>query len=381
MLIALLLPAVQAAREAARRMQCQNHLKQIGLSFHNMHDAVGYFPSCAVQKGISDDFWRPMGIFGKGGDNGYGARGSWNATGRIAWTVPLLPFIEQTARYEPIVQAAHMLDNQNPPHSAAPVFPYSTGETYTLNGVSQRNPYAGNINIFLCPSEQVKNPVNGSIGILSYRINVGDEAYNNLDSYFHRSAEPVLHRGIGTRGDSMTMEMGSIVDGTSNTMLVAECGIAPGAPANTSDIRQGIARTSADVYRCSLALIEECRALKAGSELRSPYNTSRKGIRWADAYAVYTAFHAILPPNAPSCAPNDNNEHGLFTASSYHSGGVGVAMADGSVRFVTDSINATRSDYQTLLSNDVHAHNNPGHSYFGVWGALGTRNGKETVTF
>ncbi len=70
-LIALLLPAVQAAREAAKRMQCMNHLKQWGLALHNYHDAYKTFP-----------------------------QGSWGTGNRLAFQVMLLPYLEQGALYE-----------------------------------------------------------------------------------------------------------------------------------------------------------------------------------------------------------------------------------------------------------------------------------------
>ena len=375
MLIALLLPAVQAAREAARRMQCSNQLKQIGLAFHNMHDAVNYFPSCAVQKGLSDDFWRPRGVAGNGTGAAYyndRANNAWHNTGRIAWTVPLLPYMEQSARYGVMVPYAQRTD-------VSPIRCYTPEATVTIDGVAVINPYAGNISTYVCPSEQVKDPVNGSLGVLSYRINLGDETYNNLESYHSTNNPAVLHRGIGTRGDAMKIDMGSMSDGTSNTILVAECGIAPGSPAvNNLKIRSGVGQTSADVYRCAFSIIEECRSLRSGSDL-SQATDSRKGVRWADGYAQYTAIHLILPPNAPSCAPS-SSEHGLMTAGSYHTGGCNVAVGDGAVRFITDSIDCMRSDYQTLVTANGTTHNNSGKSYFGVWGALGTRAGGESAT-
>ena len=381
-LIALLLPAVQAAREAARRMQCSNNLKQIGLSFHTMHDAVKYFPSAAVQKGLSDEFWRPKGVTGRGNATSnpgcYDNRGNnaWHNTGRIAWTAPLLPYMEQSARYEVIVQFAQRTD-------ASPIRNHTVAETVTVSGTVVQNPYAGNIKTYVCPSEQIQGTVNGSIGILSYRINVGDETYNNLESLWNGVVDgatygPVLHRGVGTRGDSMVITMGSLVDGTSNTMLVAECGVSSGSPATTeSSLRAGVGRTSADVYRSPLSIIEECRSLRSGNQL-SQYTDSRKGVRWADGYAQYTVIHSVLPPNSPSCAPS-SSEHGLMTASSYHTGGCNLVMGDGSVQFVSDTINSMRSDYQQLLSDNVVSWRNGGPSYFGVWGALGTRNGGEST--
>jgi prepilin-type processing-associated H-X9-DG protein len=377
-LIALLLPAVQAAREAARRMQCTNNLKQIGLAFHTMHDATKYFPSAVVQKGLSDDFWRPRGVVGRAaggiaGMDNYDNRNNnaWHNTGRIGWTVPLLPYMEQTARYDVIVQYAQRTD-------ASPIRNHTTAENVTVGGVSVRNPYAGNINGYVCPSEQIQNPVNGSLGVLSYRISIGDESWNNLESLWNRSDRPVLHRGIGTRGDSMVITMSSMVDGTSTTMIVSESGIASSFGGNDASLRGGMGQTSADVFQAPLSIIEECRALRDGKNLRTS-TASHKGTRWADGYAQFTVIHPILPPNAPSCAPSAA-EHGLMTAASYHTGGCNVVMGDGSVQFVSDTVNSMRHDYQQLREANVASWRNSGQSYFGVWGALGTRNGGETAT-
>ena len=377
MLIALLLPAVQAAREAARRMQCTNHLKQIGLAFHNMHDAVDYFPSVNVQKGLSDDFWRPRGITGRG-TGSYDTRdnNAWHNTGRIGWTVPLLPFIEQQARYDVIVQYAQRTD-------ASPIRNHTTAETVTVDGVAVRNPYAGNINIFVCPSEQIRMPVNGSIGILSYRIFAGDETWNNIESMNTNSHADrnCQHRGIGTRGDAMIITMSSIVDGTSNTMIVAESGISTGQNATVGTVRAGVGRTDVDLFRVGIAQLDQCRTVRNGANLPADRITgSNRGIRWADGYAQFTVIHGIFPPNSPSCSIQ-TAEHGIMTASSYHTGGCNVVFGDGSVRFVPETINSMRHDWADLVSRNVRTtDDNSGASYFGVWGALGTRAGGESAS-
>ncbi len=80
-LIGLLLPAVQAAREAARRMQCTNQIKQIALALHNYHDAHNALPTNA-----------PFSSFG------------WDNYAPLSVTISLLPFIEESARYDAIME-------------------------------------------------------------------------------------------------------------------------------------------------------------------------------------------------------------------------------------------------------------------------------------
>ncbi|MBQ7815183.1 MAG: DUF1559 domain-containing protein, partial [Thermoguttaceae bacterium] len=97
-----------------------------------------------------------------------------------------------------------------------------------------------------------------------------------------------------------------------------------------------------------------------------------RGCRWADGRISVTGFNTVFPPNAPSCAngTSDNN-WGIFTASSNHSGGVNAAMMDGSVRFVSETIDC--GSYLTEKQNHGRA-----KSLFGVWGAMGTPAGGET---
>ncbi len=345
-LIGLLLPAVQAAREAARRMQCTNNIKQLALACHNMHDVQGHFPALAYQKEFENsgsDFWR------------------------VSWGPMLFPYIEQSARYQTVIQM---------PENDCGIRPYSTQATYTYNGSTINNPYAGIINSFMCPSEVINQPIDGQLCPTSYRINLGDETYNNTVSYTRSGS---LLRGVAGRGDEFECTMAAIEDGTSNTALFTESTISTQMDGNVSTLRGGIAQTSADVYRMSISLVEECRSNRDGANLKTTYPNSRRGARLADAYGtVFTGVHFVLPPNSPTCSYN-HYEYTFNAASSYHSGGAQVAMCDGSVRFVSDTVDCKRSDYSSLGGSTLTV-GNSGKSYFGVWGAMGTRNGGETLS-
>jgi prepilin-type processing-associated H-X9-DG protein len=110
-------------------------------------------------------------------------------------------------------------------------------------------------------------------------------------------------------------------------------------------------------------------------------NSKGRGFRWADAQAMHTQMHTILPPNSPVCIPHDSNGPSHMGASSRHQGGAHVLMADGAVIFITDSIEAGNQNNPVVWRGGNAANNNePGsQSPFGLWGAMGSRGARETI--
>ena len=111
-----------------------------------------------------------------------------------------------------------------------------------------------------------------------------------------------------------------------------------------------------------------------------------KACRWADSRSFYTAFNTILPPNNPNCVENggDGNTSGVIsTAGSRHQGGAHILMGDGSVNFITDSVDAGDATLPTVCiqrSSVVGVASIPGFpSPYGLWGALGTRDAGEPI--
>ena len=106
-----------------------------------------------------------------------------------------------------------------------------------------------------------------------------------------------------------------------------------------------------------------------GTELRTD-----RGQAWAMADCQMTGFTTILPPNGPSCAADGSAvwQEAIVSAGSYHSGGAQFVMCDGSVRFISENVDA---DTDNMGFGNVAS----GRSPYGTWGALGTRNGGELI--
>jgi prepilin-type processing-associated H-X9-DG protein len=172
--------------------------------------------------------------------------------------------------------------------------------------------------------------------------------------------------------------LASVSDGSSNTIAIAEGLISDG----TRDFKRNIGHSIAnspdnDLARCAKGVMTVGNSYAENIQVvtRSDINQqSYRGIRAFDGKIVYSGFNTVLPPNWPQCmALQDNgSEHGwgFFPPTSSHTGGVNVAFADGSSRFITDSI-----DTGTGRAEGPRG----GASNFGVWGALGSIAGGESV--
>jgi prepilin-type N-terminal cleavage/methylation domain-containing protein/prepilin-type processing-associated H-X9-DG protein len=322
-LVALLLPAIQAAREAARRTECNNNLKQFGVALHNHHDTYGHFPAS------------------------YALGGSWRY--RLNGFIALLPFIEESAAYDAI--------NEN-----------------QISG-TRRNPWDGDdiwrvsIDAFTCPSSTIPNSTNnGQVIVNNYRFSLGD-------SVVHHDGDMVnLSRGAFKRGSTATDAVGAptykgysfadIVDGTSTTVAMSEkIAMTAAERISTGGWARGIGQDNAQTPAMCVAL--------APGGINS--DAAIEDSRWNDGRPAYSVFHTILAPNGPSCTDNTGNIHDtgrvLSTATSLHPGGVNTLFCDGSVRFTSDSIDAGNPSHQWHVTGI--------ESPFGVWGALGSRIGGE----
>ncbi len=310
-LVALLLPAVQAAREAARRTQCSNNLRQWGLALHNFHDTHGKVP--------------PM--YGRVGFSTEGAANTQYVSGLLH----MLPFIEQ----------ANLFDT------------YGGGVPWDSPvGTFEKT----QLSVLLCPSS--RNPTHDkSTKAGSHYIMCGGDEYK-----IAYNADP---RGMFALLNNRPPQIGfaDIADGLSNTIAMSEQ-ITPTGPDSLGWVA---AKISSEIPVDCLSTFTDryvVDVLYGGGSDRD--RTSR----WVDGRPYFVGFQTILPPNSPSCIKAGEGGDGLMSASSEHPGGVTVLMADGSVRFVEETIDCGD------LSKKA-PRNNRAPTVYGVWGALGSKAGGE----
>jgi prepilin-type N-terminal cleavage/methylation domain-containing protein/prepilin-type processing-associated H-X9-DG protein len=322
-LVGLLLPAVQAAREAARRMQCSNNLKQLGLSLHNYESSYKRFPAANSGSGCRNSSVCPTNTTGRA---------------RISGHVFLLPFFEQTATYQ----------LYNSANSAA-----WSGNAY----------WSPQIPTLVCPSDVQFRPV-ANVAITNYNFCGGDAA-TLMCSVDELGDRRNCRNPRGIFGEYSFARIGDLTDGTSNTIAMSEH-TTPSGPNSLG--RAAIVGGGATDSPAS------CRARFVNNQYTVPVNTDvgARGGRWSDGAALFTRFNTMVPPNGPSCMEADNHWlGGMYAASSRHTGGVNAALGDGSVRFISQSIDAGNQGIRESLN---------GLSPYGVWGALGSKSGGEVAS-
>jgi prepilin-type N-terminal cleavage/methylation domain-containing protein/prepilin-type processing-associated H-X9-DG protein len=343
-LVALLLPAVQAAREAARRSQCSNNLKQFGIALHNYHDTFNIFPAR------------------KGGTQGPGATNFDGNRSRRSGFITLLPFLEQKPLYDRIEAGETFGSNTFSP--GGPVAWYNTAPP------NQYPPWTTQIKVVTCPSDKVTFQTNRQAKN-SYCFSLGDSVGATAGN------QRFNVNGSMTRGmfaaNQRHKGFNHVTDGSSNTIAMSErvhafqTGITTAAG---QDVRTATAVNVSSV----LTNPGTCFSQATGKQFVGVQIKGRFGFLWADGQAERCAFNTVLPPNAPSCVADGNvnadSQGGILNASSYHPNGVMALMGDGSVRFVTDTINCGNTAAAPVVN---------GPSPYGVWGALGSIEGGEAA--
>jgi prepilin-type N-terminal cleavage/methylation domain-containing protein/prepilin-type processing-associated H-X9-DG protein len=347
-LIALLLPAVQAAREAARRMQCSNNFKQHSLALHNYHDIQDGLP--AARNWLS-----PYKVSAIATDYAQMEVEYWSPS------FFLLPFIEQTPLYESTVNTVK--------NYGAFIRSYNVQTLWNIviPGVC-------------CPSDgEAKKPAYTELypSARSSIVSCRGDIYSRIEFYNSASllATDEYKRGQnrGVFGVFKFKSFASVVDGTSNTVVFSETAASTAVDDRT--VKSGILTKYATGGETS-AYGASCFAQQSGGDLLQPsgstFEASYRGLRFGDGRAAFGGFVTVLPPNSPSCSPSDHSAGwALYTATSYHTGGVNAGLLDGSVRFISNTIDTGTLTNPQQLS---------GSSPYGVWGAYGTVDGGESQT-
>jgi len=282
-LVGLLLPAVQAAREAARRARCVNNLKQIGLGLASYESALGVYP------------------FGVGGAAPRGFVSRWSAQSQA------LLFMEQSSLFNAINFS---------------LLPYSHDPTF---GAYNRTALSTRLSVFLCPSDDDRIAEQYGMAHNNYRAAAGTNPYNLAVDSPDRTG-----RNDGLFFFQSAVRPAALVDGLSQTAMFSERCLGSSA----------VPDPLSDYYRVGPS-IADCAAARPGATPRYLNGVEWSGERWADGNVFYTRYHHIFIPNKTSCLLGggaDNDGQVLVTVSSRHPGGVNLMMADGSVRFARNSV-------------------------------------------
>ena len=340
-LIGLLLPAVQAAREAARRMQCTNNLKQIGLGLQNYHDVNNAFPP--MRTSPSDD-----------------TRNLAAAWGCVSFYVAMYPYIEQGNRWQEVISRG------DESHSFSG---WSDAWNCSTTSLKALIPMLG------CPSDAAANTPSHSNSCQrgSYCGSLGDATVNTGEATTNKRG--FFPGGIGARidlyGGVKCNTFATLTDGSSNTVAIVES--VCGALAGSDRVKGGIVKFGGGSPASCLALVKNDDRTSLNGEIAS----EPRGQRHTDGRPRILAVSTILPPNSPTCATDISNPGwgwGYMSASSNHSGGVNALRADGSVAFISETIDCGSN----LNSTNWTGADPTGKSPFGVWGAMGSIAGGET---
>ncbi|HVJ83118.1 MAG TPA: DUF1559 domain-containing protein [Planctomycetia bacterium] len=312
-LVALLLPAVQAAREAARRSQCVNNMKQLGVAIHNYHAAYNVFPTFIAHESTASALF--------------------NLTaGPHSWLAMSLPFLEQQSTWD-----ALNLDQLNNPMGSSSSLPMNmTAIARVQNG-------------FICPSDPTQTPAlvdvafaarRGNVTLSNYAIIVGSPFRN--PSFLHgfvpsfRPATP----GVPDNQPPRMVGMRQVTDGASKSLFAMEriARQALGAESQSSSTR----------FTCGAPWYTGAPAYSACGCYYSnfPANLLPEGqlqyLEWPVSLSPESGINPVAPGKA--------SYFGQTSASSFHPGGASALLADGSVQFLSDSLDQRILDAMTTIA-------------------------------
>ena len=321
-LVGLLLPAVQQAREAARRVSCSNNLKQHGLALHNYYDANKEFPMYMFD-GNPQTGERSVDI-----GNGTGHRApAWNMwLGHSLWT-QILPWLEETTTYD--------------------AMDLNKWSTRGVNGSAAiRRKF---ITAFICPSDLPYG--DPRFGGINYVANAGSTVniYRTGGGGGPNGLQPVtpgIYDGPIMKHNTTTFE--EITDGTSNTILLSES-----LKGDNDDTLLNLERdTTAQISLVGSANFPTAANLETMGQAADAgaltWHRSNAGRDWQRGIPTKSAFNTVAPPNwkhvsfATGGRYGDSaDRNGVYPARSKHPGVVNTVTADGATHTVSNTIDLT----------------------------------------
>ncbi len=362
-LIALLLPAVQSARESARRSQCLNNLKQLGLAVQSYITLQNVLPAQTTEN---------TAVVAKSG----------NFQWWTSWTASLLPHLEQQPLYNALNFNVPMLE------ASPPI--YGANTTVGLTTIST----------LLCPSESLQRSPSfafasnasgytGQFAVSNYAGNYGGPAMIKACSGTivpNKAKNNLVFNAIAQAGGTPPATGGpvrvqSVTDGMATTALISEhllanssfqspssVGVTPG----TATGKRGLFPVAFGIVldqgspSSAQSFVAACKGLPGTTQAAFDGSSGAQWLLSADFATANNAYSHVMTPNTISCTGTPDSSTYIsnatwggigaaITATSNHFGGVNVGFGDGSVKFVKDSV-----DIQT-------------------WWALGTRAGKEII--
>lgn len=387
-MIGLLLPAVQSAREMARRTSCANNLTQVALAMHNYHSAFEQLPTQ-----LSGTDGSP--VVGMDNDR------------RLSCFVALLPFLEMPGLQDSISRPLERSDSvrldmwylEEELESAQPGRSNESQQPWVAGGPEPSQPkyvpWRTEPPALRCPSD----PGTGTPALArtNYAVCLGDGVvagdsgpWKEVQGDFVTDPELVKQTTAAMRGvfvPRVTMRLSDVTDGLSSTLMLGEIATGLGDRDRRTEPAAG---PGATVLRDNPSWARENGLLDIDrprfwdvtttSKVLSGNTSMRRGFRWADGMPLYTAFNTILPPNREITLRDDRDDGwGILPLSSRHPGGAQSCFADGAVRYITDSIEAGDERQPTVYDGSPNV---PGsESPYGLWGALGTRSSHELAAY
>jgi prepilin-type N-terminal cleavage/methylation domain-containing protein/prepilin-type processing-associated H-X9-DG protein len=288
LLIALILPAVQAARETARRTSCGNHLRQLGLATHNFESALGRLPAASIAR-------------------------AYDAQPQLQWTfyrwsalAQLTPYLENTIAYQSLELSVPLYDS-----------------SFRVSPINQQ---AVRLTVpeFLCPSD-VRQSVSADFGPSNYAVCTG----SGIKGGSPRGTDGAFFVNSETR-------LAEISDGLSKTVLFSESVL-------------GDSASSGGDPMVDYKFVLNAPLTDALCEATGQWNVSDpRGFSWVNGEYRCVLYNHYLPPNSESAdcigvllaggVALQFTPYGWRTARSFHNGGINVLWADGAVRLVADGV-------------------------------------------